>query len=123
MRLLEAKQRLGQVPLPVQDRLAKATHDERRTLLDHALKHVLRKHLRLWCLASRWECDRAWEARPLINGKALAGLGAPKGKAMSQLMQAQIQWLLVRPGADKASCEAFLREAIAAMKGGAEGGK
>ena len=118
MRLLDAKQRLGLLPMKEEDRLAKASHDERRTLLDHALKHVLRKHLRIWCLAAHWECDKAWQMRPLVNGKELMKMGAPPREGMRQLMQEQTDWQLVRPRATKEECVAFLQERIAAMTAG-----
>ncbi|KAK3278686.1 hypothetical protein CYMTET_13393 [Cymbomonas tetramitiformis] len=58
------------------------------------------------------QLDRAWEMKPLLDGKAIMAELQMKGggPVLGKVMGALLEWQLAHPGSDKESCLAYLRE-------------
>ncbi|WZN59876.1 mitochondrial CCA tRNA nucleotidyltransferase [Chloropicon roscoffensis] len=61
-------------------------------------------------LAVSLKLERAWEIRPLINGKELMKLLNAKGPVIGKAVQEMTKWQLANPGGSVEDCKVYLQE-------------
>ena len=58
--------------------------------------------------------ERAWEIKPLLDGRAIMAATGAKGKVVGEMSAAALEWQLARPDATKEEAEAWLLETYSA---------
>ena len=95
-----------------------------------ALNDSLEDRSTLWCYcrlatsqiltstAVAWKLDRAWQIKPMLDGKAVqqaAGLSKPS-PLLGKLTKAMLEWQFAHPDGTVSECRSWLEQNHAAVK-------